>query len=192
MKNLEGCCIARLFVKEGIKLLLFTISTFLLLFFSYQGLLQYSYANQNGKCLFYCFLGFVGLFTAICILGTGQALSFLLKLKKYRKEKKIQDRNERIIYWNRADILLTETSIYLMHKTFLGKIVSFSYQQLDSVGPVAKTYLVGLEVVTEVNLQFTLIDGTNYRIGYTEKKKEEWKQIKNLFLEKNARIEMKL
>lgn len=192
MKNIEEYSIQKIVVKERVKFLLFAMATILLLLFSYHGSLKYAYTEQKGKFIFYCLLGFISLFTAIYVLASWQAISFLSKLKKHRKGKKIQKNIEKIIFWNKADILLTDTSIYLMHRTFLGKMVSFSYQQLDRIESVSKTYLIGLEVVTENALQFTLIDGTTYRIGDTEKKREEISQIKTILLEKNPNLQIKL
>lgn len=151
----------------------------------------YLYIVQDSKVLLYYFVGILAFFLVLYTLGTFGHLQFLLKLKMYMKKSNYSF-TERILFWNQIDILLTEQHIYLMHKTFTGKIVSFTYNQLNSIRPISRNFLVGLEVSTENDLLFTLIDGTHYRIGYTEKKKEQFLHIKSILLEKNPSIDIKL
>lgn len=162
------------------------IRKFFLFFIPCIAILPIAYHFMFFEKLPYLLFGVMAIFLAALTVRQFMKTYFILKLKKYIKKKKINAKEEKVIFYNKSDILLTKTSIYLLNVSFLSKTVSFSYQQLDCVKRISNTLQIGFENVVEIALVFTLIDGSIYQTGYNPKGQNE--DLKRICLEKNPRI----
>lgn len=80
-------------------------------------------------------------------------------MEEVHQKKKIDAKEEKVIFYNKGDLLLTKTSIYQLC-FFLVKW--FSYQQLTCVKRISKFLQIGLENGIQFAFVFTLLNGSTY------------------------------